>query len=105
MDDEVREAATIYDQMGGYIKRGLGLNGYIKRENPHGQRVQQVFVGDEPLQLGLYYLTIFFTEQGVADRYGRNRQHHTERIIEASRTYLSKHRPLRAELRGTFVAV
>lgn len=94
-----------YDQMGGYVKRGLGFNAYIKIENPPGQRVQQVFVGDEPLQPGLYYPTAFVTEQGVAHKYGRNRQHHTERIIEALKTYLDRHRPLVAELRGTFVAV
>ena len=32
-----------YDQMGGYVKRGLGLNAFIKIENPSGQRVQEVF--------------------------------------------------------------
>jgi 2',3'-cyclic-nucleotide 2'-phosphodiesterase (5'-nucleotidase family) len=94
-----------YDQMGGYVKRGLGFHAYIKIENPPGQRVQQVFVGDEQLQPGRYYPTAFVTEQGVAQKYGRNRQHHTERIIEALRAYLSRHRPLRADLQGTFVAV
>ncbi len=93
------------NQMGGYVKRGLGLNAYIKIENPPGQRVQHVYVGDEQMQPGRYYPTAFVTEQGVAQKYGRNRQHHTERIIEALRTYLARHRPLRAELRGTFVAV
>jgi 2',3'-cyclic-nucleotide 2'-phosphodiesterase (5'-nucleotidase family) len=39
-----------YDQMGSYVKRGLGFKAYIKIENPPGQRVQQVFVGDEALQ-------------------------------------------------------
>jgi len=94
-----------YHQMGGYVKRGLGFNAYIKIENPPGQRVQQVFIGDEQLQPGLYYPTAFVTEQGVAHKYGRNRHHHTERSIEALKTYLDRHRPLRAELRGTFVAV
>lgn len=94
-----------YDQMGGYVKRGLGFNACIKIENPPGQRVQQVFVGDEALQPGHYYPTAFVTEQGVAHKYGRNRQHHTERSIEALKTYLDRHSPLRAELRGTFVAV
>ncbi|MDD2308785.1 MAG: bifunctional metallophosphatase/5'-nucleotidase [Desulfuromonadaceae bacterium] len=94
-----------YDQMGGYVKRGLGFNAYIKIENPPGQRVQQLFVGDEELQPGRHYPAAFVTEQGVAHKYGRNRQHHTERSIEALRTYLTRHRPLRAELRGTFVAV
>ena len=94
-----------YDQMGGYIKRSLGLNVYIKIENPPGQRVQQVFVGDELLQPGHYYPTAFVTQQGVANKYGRNRQQRTERSIDALRAYLARHRPLRAELRGTFVAI
>ena len=94
-----------YDQMGGYVKRSLGLSACIKIENPFGQRVQQVFIGDEELQPGRYYPTAFVTEQGVAGKYGRNRQHHTERSIDALRAYLASHRPLRAELRGTFVVV
>lgn len=94
-----------YHQMGGYVKRGLGFNAYIKIENPPGQRVQQVFVGDEQLQPKLYYPTAFVTEQGVSHKYGRNRQHHSARSIEALKTYLDRHRPLRAELRKTFVVV
>lgn len=94
-----------YDQMGGYVKRALGLNAYIKIENPSGHRVQQVFVGGERLQPGRHYPAVFVTEQGVAQKYGRNRQKHTERSIGALRAYLARHRPLHAELRGTFVAV
>ena len=94
-----------YNQMGGYVKRSLGFNAYIKIENQRGQRVQQVFVGDKLLQPGHYYPTSFVTEQGVAQKYGRNRQQHTEHIIDALSDYLAKHHPLRAELRGTFVAV
>ncbi len=45
-------ACDPYDQMGGYVKRGLGFNAYIKIENPPGQRVQQVFAGDDLLQAG-----------------------------------------------------
>lgn len=98
-------ASDPYDQMGGYVKRGLGFHAYIKIENPAGQRVQQVFAGGEPLQAGRHYSTAFVTEQGVAPKYGRNRQQHTERSVEALRAYLARHRPLHAELRGTFVAV
>jgi 2',3'-cyclic-nucleotide 2'-phosphodiesterase (5'-nucleotidase family) len=94
-----------YDQMGGYVKRGLGFTAYIKIENPPGQRVQQVFVGHERLEPGRLYPTAFVTEQGVPHRYGRDRRQHTERIIDSLKAYLSRHRPLRAELRGTFVAV
>jgi 2',3'-cyclic-nucleotide 2'-phosphodiesterase (5'-nucleotidase family) len=98
-------ACDPYDQMGGYVKRCLGLNASIKIENPPGQRVQQVFVGCEHLEPGRRYPTAFVTEQGVAKRYGRNRQHHTKRSIEVLRTYLTRHCPLHAEIRGTFVAV
>ncbi len=94
-----------YDQMGGYVKRALGLNAFIKIENPSGQRVQQVFVGGERLQPGRRYSAAFVTEQGVAQKYGRERQQHPERSIGALRAYLARHRPLHAELRGTFVAV
>ena len=94
-----------YDQMGEYVKHSLGLNAYIKIENPPRQRVQQVFVGDKELRSGRYYPTTFITEQGVADKYGRNRQQHNERSVEALRKYLAKHHPLRAELRGTFIAI
>ncbi len=94
-----------YDQMGGYVKRGLGFNVYIKIENPPGQRVQQIFIGDEPLQSGRPYPTAFVTEQGVAHKYGHNRRQHPDRIIEALRVYLASQHPLRAELRDTFVAV
>lgn len=94
-----------YDQMGGYVKRSLGLKACIKIENPPGQRVQQVFVGNEELQPGRYYPTTYVTQQGVAHKYGRNHQQHTERSIDALKAYLTRHRPLRAELRGTFVAV
>jgi S-sulfosulfanyl-L-cysteine sulfohydrolase len=94
-----------YNQMGGYVKRSLGFNAYIKIENPPGQRVQQVFIGDEPLQPGHYYPASYVTEQGVSKKYGRNRRQHTEHIIDALRCYLTRHHPLRAELRGTFVAV
>jgi hypothetical protein len=94
-----------YNQMGGYVKRSLGFNAYIKIENPPGQRVQQVFVGEELLQPGHYYPTSYVTEQGVAKKFGRNRQQHTEHITDALSGYLAKDHPLKTELRGTFVAV
>jgi 2',3'-cyclic-nucleotide 2'-phosphodiesterase (5'-nucleotidase family) len=98
-------ACDPYGQMGGYIKRGLGFIAHIKIENPAGQRVQQVFAGGEPLQLDRHYTAAFVTEQGVAQKYGRNRRQTAWRGIEALTAYLAGHRPLHAELRGTFVAV
>ncbi len=94
-----------YKQMGGYVKRCLGLNVYFKIENPAGQRIQKIFIGKEEAKPGQYYTAAFVTMQGVPQKYGRNRETRTERAIEAMRTYLAKHRPVSAELRGTFVAV
>jgi len=94
-----------YRQMGGYVKRCLGLNVYFKIENPNGHRIQKLFAGDKEIQPKQYYTAAFVTPQGVPQKYGRNRENRSGRIIDAMREYLLNHRPLRAELRGTFVAV
>lgn len=94
-----------YNQMGGYVKRCLGLNVYFKIENPSGNRIQKLFVGNEEIQVDKYYSAAFVTMQGVPQKYGRNRENRPEHIINVLRTYLSSHRPLYAELRGTFIAV
>ena len=94
-----------YEQMGGYVKRCLGLTVYFKIENPHGQRLQQVFVGNEEVELERTYHAAFVTEQGVAQKYGQQRKNHSEHAIDAMRSYLAKHRPMRAELKNTFVVV
>jgi hypothetical protein len=41
----------------------------------------------------------------VPEKYGRNRKTQSKRVIDALREYLAKHRSIRAELRGTFIAV
>jgi len=94
-----------YNQMGGYVKRCLGLNVYFKIENPSGDRIQKLFVGNEEVLADKYYTAAFVTMQGVPQKYGRNRENRSEHIIDVLRTYLSSHRPLYAELRGTFIAV
>ncbi len=96
-------AANPYDQMGGYIKRGLGLTVYLKIENPIGQRIQQVFVGNEPLERSRTYHAAFVTEQGVARKYGRQRSELNVHAVEAMQAYLAKHQPSYAELRGTYI--
>ena len=94
-----------YNQMGGYVKRCLGLNVYFKIENPTGYRIQKLFTDDEEVQPDHYYTAAFVTMQGVPQKYGRNRENQSEWIIEAMRKYLINHHPVRAELRGTFIAV
>ncbi|MDD4444663.1 MAG: 5'-nucleotidase C-terminal domain-containing protein [Eubacteriales bacterium] len=92
-----------YEQMGGYIKRGLGLTVYFKVENPFGQRIQQVFVGNEALDESRTYHAAFVTDQGVARKYGRNRVETKVHAVEAMQAYLAKHKPAYAELRGTYI--
>lgn len=94
-----------FKQMGGYVKRCLGLNVYLKIENPSGLRIQELFVGNEKIQADKYYSAAFVTMQGVPQKYGRNRENKSEKIIDAMRKYLIKNNPIHAELRGTFIAV
>ena len=94
-----------YNQMGGYVKRCLGLNVYFKIENPSGNRIQKLFVGSEEIQPDKYYSAAFVTMQGVPQKYGRNRKNQPERIIDAMIKYQGKHRPVSAELKGTYIAI
>lgn len=94
-----------YVQMGGYVKRCLGLTLYFKIENPTGHRIQQLFIGNEAVNPKQYYTAAFVTSQGVPQQYGRNRKNHPERIIDVMQKYLIKNPLLHTELRGTFVAV
>jgi len=94
-----------YQQMGGYVKRCLGLNVYFKIENPSGNRIQKLYVGNEEIQADKYYSAAFVTMQGVPQKYGRNRENKSEHVIDAMRKYLVNHRPVDAELRGTYCAV
>ena len=94
-----------YLQMGGYVKRCLGLNAYFKIENPAGHRIQKLFIGNEDVNPEQYYTAAFVTMQGVPQKFGRNRENRSERSIDAMQAYLIKHRLLHAELRGTFTAV
>jgi 2',3'-cyclic-nucleotide 2'-phosphodiesterase (5'-nucleotidase family) len=94
-----------YQQMGGYVKRCLGLTVYFKMENPSGHRIQKLFAGNEEVESGRYYTAAFVTMQGVPQKYGRNRENGSDRIVDALQANLVKHHPLRAEIRGTFVAV
>ena len=98
-------AADPYHQMGGYVKRGLGLTVYLKIENPFGHRIQQVFVGNEPLDPSRTYRAAFVTEQGVPRKFGRQRSELNVHAVEAMQTYLAKHKPVYAELRGTYIVV
>jgi sulfur-oxidizing protein SoxB len=98
-------ACDPFDQMGGYVKRCMGINLYFKVENPKGQRIQELFVRGEQVRLDKVYTTAFVTMQGVSAKYGTNRQNLEISAIETMERYLARNKPVEAELRGTIVAV
>jgi S-sulfosulfanyl-L-cysteine sulfohydrolase len=98
-------AANPYQQMGGYVKRCLGLTLYVKFENPAGSRIQQCFIGDEDLKRDEVYTAAFVTTQGVPEQYGRNRRDLELHAIDALMQYCAAHLCVNADLRGTVIAV
>lgn len=94
-----------YEQMGGYVKRALGINLYFKIENPPGQRIQEFFIGGSPIDKNKEYHIVFVTTQGVPFKYGRERVKIDIKAIEALENYLKRHKAIEAELNGSIVAV
>jgi 2',3'-cyclic-nucleotide 2'-phosphodiesterase (5'-nucleotidase family) len=102
---ELAFAPDPYDQMGGYVKRSLGLKAYVKLENPAGGRIQALFVGDEPVDRDRIYSATFITNQGVPAKYGSDRRNLPERTVPVMRDYLRRHNPAASPLRDTFTLV
>lgn len=75
-------------QMGGYVKRCLGLYIKMRIENPKGHRIQQIFIGDEPLINEKIYTVAFATEQGVPEKMGTDRQNLSIKTVDAMAEYL-----------------
>ena len=57
-----------FNQMGGYVKRSLGIRAFVKLENPPFTRIHKLFVGTKELQPDQIYRAAFITEQGVPPR-------------------------------------
>ena len=68
-------------------------------------RLTIVQMNDTHAYFDLHHSAAFVTMQGVPQKYGQNRLNQSKRIIDAMRKYLAKNRPVRAELRGTYIAV
>jgi len=90
-------------QMGGYIKRCLGLKTYFKAENPVNTRVQDMFVNGTRLDKRKSYTSAFITVQGVPQRYGTRRSDSGVHAVEAMRRHL-QNKP-NAALQSTFALV
>lgn len=98
-------AANPYNQMGGYVKRCLGLNFYMKVENPPGQRIQSLFINEKLYEENREYVVAFVTSQGVPLKYGTGRYKTGDKAIEVLVSYLQKNSPVDSSLRGTVVIV
>ncbi len=98
-------AADPYCQMGGYLKRCLGVNVYAKLENPPGSRVQQFFVDGKQVEPARVHLAAFVTAQGVPKKYGRNRRDLDTHAVDALKQYFARRSEVKAELRNSVVAV
>ena len=93
-------ATDPYKQMGGYVKRCLGVNIYIKAENPPGSRIQQFFVNGDAIEADRHYAVAFITSQGVPKKYGSNRRELPISAIDALRRYFSNHPKVNADFRS-----
>ena len=93
-----------FRQMGGYVKRALGIRTYVKLENPMGKRIQKIFVGNDVLDPLRTYPVTFVTEQGVPKKYGINRRNLEMTAVDALKVYLETE-PFGMENLDTFTIV
>ena len=92
-------------QMGGYVKRCIGINVKMRIENPKGHRIQQIFVGDEPMIKDKVYTAAFVTVQGVPEKMGSNKHDLSITAVEAMEAYLLKNYGYKTISRNTFSLV
>lgn len=92
-------------QMGGYVKRCLGISVKMRIENPNKHRIQQIFVGDEILMKDKKYKIAFVTMQGVPKTLGSNRQKLSIKAVEAMETYLIKNPNYKPDTHNSFSLV
>ncbi len=94
-----------YKQMGGYVKRCLGINLYFKIENDYGHRIQELFVNGEKVDFKKNYDAVYVTSQGIPNKYGHNREDLGIYAIDVLKLYLEKYKTIEAPLRRTIVAI
>lgn len=78
------------NQMGGYVKRCIGLHVKMRIENPKGNRIQEIYVNDDLLQKDQTYRTAFVTSQGVPEKFGKNRKDLEIKAVDAMELYLKE---------------
>lgn len=94
-----------YNQMGGYMKRCMGLNLYFKVENPKGHRVQEIFIQEKRLKMDETYHAAYVTSQGVPPHYGKNHKQEDFKAIDAMIKYLDDNPSVKSEIQSTVTAI
>ncbi len=78
-------------QMGGYVKRCLGLQIKMRIENPTGYRIQEIYFNGTHLDKNKNYRIAFITGQGVPDKYIENKKTNLQiHTVEAIVDYLKR---------------
>ena len=94
-----------YNQRGGYLKRCMGMNLYLKVENPPGQRIQELFVNGKRLKMDQTYRVAYITSQGVPSKYGKKNSQLEVHAVEVLQNYLSANQTIKSELQGTITVI
>ena len=94
-----------YNQMGGYLKRCMGINIYFKVENPNGYRIQELFVEGKKIKMDQTYRAVYVTSQGVPSKYGKKKNQLDVKAVKVLENYLIKNPTIKAELQGTMTVV
>ena len=94
-----------YEQMGGYVKRCMGLNLYFKIENPEGKRINRLFINGKPYSPDKIYRACYVTKQGVRPGFGSNKEDMDIYAIDVLRWYIEENEKVEAPLRNTIVAI
>lgn len=92
-------------QMGGYVKRSVGLHVYLRIENPTGYRIQQAFIGNRPLIKNQLYQVAFVTSQGVPAKFGTKRKDLQINVIEAITHFLQTHSPYNPSMENSYMLI
>ncbi len=95
-------SADPYQQMGGYVKRSLGLKVFFKAENPKNHRIQKLLIGDERIDKNKTYAVSYVTHQGVPEKYGKDHKNLEVHAIEALQNFLKTQDVYHPQLFGTF---
>ncbi len=96
-------SANPFHQLGGYVKRCLGLTAYVKIENPPGTRIQKLFVGQDEVKHDRVYSAAYLTVQAVPSKYGKNRKTLSKDAQRAMVALLTRKTGVNAELANTVI--